>query len=130
VLRKLKVAAICSDVEDSKKFKLLLTALKNNKRLKYLNISENYLTGACFHMLKDLFFRGNKNIKTLKFYLGSSDRLFNEMFEEMQKFWEEMIRRSAFTTLKTLILSKGNQIQFKKECANNKQAVMYIRENA
>ena len=63
--------------------KLFLRAIKNNSKLKYLNISENYLTGACFHILKDIFLRGNKNIKTLKFYLNSSDRLLNEMFLEL-----------------------------------------------
>lgn len=82
-LRKLKFAAICQDLEDSKKLKFLLRAIRNNKSLKYLNISENYMTGACFHMLKDIFFRGSGQIKTLKFYLNSSDRLFNEMFLEL-----------------------------------------------
>ena len=82
-IKKLKVAAICQDMEDSKKLKLLLRAIRNNYKLKYINISENFLTGACFHMLKDIFFRGNKNVKTLKFYLSSSDRLFNEMFLEL-----------------------------------------------
>ena len=70
-------------MEDSKKFKLLLRAIRLNKKLKYINISENFLTGSCFHMLKDIFFRGNHNIRTLKFYLSSSDRLFNEMFLEL-----------------------------------------------
>lgn len=82
-IRKLKMAAVCQDMEDSKKLKLILRAIRINKKLKYINISENYLTGACFHMLKDIFFRGNKNVKTLKFYLSSSDRLFNEMFLEL-----------------------------------------------
>ena len=70
-------------MEDSKKLKQLLRAIRNNQRLKYINISENFLTGACFHMLKDVFFRGHKTVKTLKFYLSSSDRLFNEMFLEL-----------------------------------------------
>ena len=77
-------------MEDSRKLKLLLRAVRLNSKLKYLNVSENFLTGACFHMLKDIFFRGNKNIKILKFYLGSSDRLFNEMFLELQRFYEEL----------------------------------------
>lgn len=109
-IKKLKVAAICQDMEDSKKLKLLLRAIRNNTRLKYLNISENFLTGACFHMLKDIFFRGHRNIRTLKFYLGSSDRLFNEMFLELQRFYEELVRRGPSINLKTIILSKGNEI--------------------
>ena len=72
-------------MEDSRKLKLLLRAVRLNRKLKYLNVSENFLTGACFHMLKDIFFRGNRNIVTLKFYLSSSDRLFNERFLELQR---------------------------------------------
>jgi len=128
-LRKLKVAAICNDMEDSKKFKLLLRALKTNSRLKYLNISENYLTGACFHMLKDIFFRGQRNFKTLKFYLASSDRLWNEMFLELQRFYEELVRRGPFTPLKTLILSKGHPIKFKSEI-HEKKEVLYVGDQA
>ena len=63
--------------------KLILKAIRNNKRLNYLNVSENFMTGSSFHILKDIFFWSNRNIKTLKFYLGSSDRLFNEMFLEL-----------------------------------------------
>jgi len=100
-------------MEDSKKLKLLLRAVRINQKLKYLNISENYLTGACFHMLKDIFFRGNKNIKILKFYLNSSDRLFNEMFLELQRFYEELVRRGPYIELRYLIISKGNIIKFK-----------------
>jgi hypothetical protein len=77
------MAAVCQDMEDSKKLKLVLRAIRLNTKLKYVNISENFLTGACFHMLKDIFFRGNRNVKVLKFYLSSSDRLFNEMFLEL-----------------------------------------------
>lgn len=126
-LKKLKVAAICQDTEDSKKLKLLLKALRLNSKLKYLNLSENYLTGACFHMLKDLFFRGQKNIKTFKFYLSSSDRLFNEMFLELQRFFEELVRRGSYTELKTLIVSKGNFIKFKQELGK-KSEILYLGE--
>ena len=70
-------------MEDSKKMKLILKAIRNNKRLNYLNVSENFMTGASFHILKDIFFWSTRNIKTLKFYLASSDRLFNEMFLEL-----------------------------------------------
>lgn len=43
-------------MEDSKKMKLILKAIRNNKRLNYLNVSENFMTGASFHILKDIFF--------------------------------------------------------------------------
>jgi hypothetical protein len=79
-------------------------------------------------MLKDIFFRGNRNVKTLKFYLGSSDRLFNEMFLELQRFYEELVRRGPITNLKTLILSKGNEIKFKEEISQKKN-VLFISEN-
>lgn len=102
-------------MEDSRRFKLLLRAVRLNHTLNYINISENYLTGACFHMLKDIFFRGNWNIHTMKFYLNSSDRLFNEMFLELQRFYEELVWRGPQINLKILILSKNNVILFKDE---------------
>lgn len=81
------------DNEDAKKYKMLLRAVKRNSRIKFLNISENYMTGACFHVLKDILLK-NTMIKTLKFYSSSSDKFFNEMFIEMQRFFEEIIRKN------------------------------------
>ena len=114
-------------MEDSRKLKLLLRAVRLNRKLKYLNVSENFLTGACFHMLKDIFFRGYKNITTLKFYLSSSDRLFNEMFLELQRFYEVLVRRAPQINLKNLILSKGNTLKFKEEIKHQAK-VLYLGE--
>lgn len=62
---------MCEDNEDAKKYKLLLRAARRNivrgGKLKFINVSENFMTGACFHALKDILLK-NKNIKTLKFY--------------------------------------------------------------
>ena len=113
-IKTLHVAALSQDHEDAKKMRCLIRALKKNSRIKYLNISENFLTPACFHVLRDVFLKGT-NIKTLKFYLASSDRLFNEMFLEMQRFYEDLIRKGAALALKTLIVSKNNAMDFKKE---------------
>lgn len=79
-----------------------------------LNISENFLTSACFHVLKDIFMK-NRKVRTLKFYLSSSDKLFNEMFIELQRFFEELIRKGPILALKYLIVSKKNKMRFKKE---------------
>ncbi|CDW75705.1 UNKNOWN [Stylonychia lemnae] len=119
-------AAISQDNEDAKKMKFLLRAVKKNNKIKYLNISENYLTSACFHVLKDTFIK-NRRIKTLKFYLASSDKLFNEMFVELQRFFEEIIRRATTLALRKIIVSKENQIKFKKEISEEK-SVLYIGE--
>lgn len=73
--------------------RMLIRSIQRCKKLKELNISENYLTPACFHVLRDVFLRTN-TVKVFKFYLASSDRLFNEMFLELQRFNEELIRRS------------------------------------
>lgn len=106
--------------------KMLLRSVKKNTKIKALNISENYLTSACFHVLKDIFLK-NRTIKTLKFYLASSDRLFNEMFIELQRFFEEIIRKGTTLALRYIIVSKGNKLKFKKEIAEEK-SVLYIGE--
>lgn len=62
--------------------RMILRAVKKNQNLTMLNISENFLTSACFHVLKDIFLK-NRKVRTLKFYLSSSDKLFNEMFIEL-----------------------------------------------
>ena len=62
--------------------RMLLRSIMKCRKLKFLNISENYLNPACFHVLRDVFLRAN-TIKYFKFYLASSDRLFNEMFLEL-----------------------------------------------
>lgn len=129
-LKTLNIAAMSEDNEDAKKFKLLLRSVRRNSqrggRIKYLNISENYMTSACFHSLKDILLK-NRNIKTLKFYSQASDKFFNEMFIEMQRFFEEVIRKGSFITLRNIILSKGNKMKFKKEIADEK-SVLYIGE--
>ena len=51
----IQIAAIAQDFEDSKKFKPLLRAVKKNTNITYLNISENYMSPACFHSLRDVF---------------------------------------------------------------------------
>ena len=94
----------------------LLRAVRYNQKIKTLNISENFLTPACFHILRDVFLRQNK-IETLKFYCASSDRLFSEMFLELQRFYEELIRRGSALNLETLIVSKNNPINFQEEIA-------------
>ncbi len=86
---------------------MLLRALLRCKKLKKLNISENYLTPACFHVLRDIFIRSS-SMRYFKFYLASSDRLFNEMFLELQRFNEELIRRGKELTLKMYTVSKGH----------------------
>ena len=125
-IKSLHIAALSQDNEDAKKMRCLLRAIKNNSRIRTLNMSENYLTGACFHVLRDVFLKQNK-IKVLKFYLASSDRLFNEMFLELQRFFEEIIRRGTALELKTLIVSKGNAIDFKEEILTE-SSVLYIGE--
>jgi len=72
--------------------RMLLRAVRHSKKIKSLNISENFLTPACFHVLRDIFVKAS-TVKSLKFYLASSDRLFNEMFLELQRFYEEIIRK-------------------------------------
>ena len=94
IIKTLHVASLSQDHDDAKKMRFLIRALKKNQRVKYLNISENFLTPACFHCLRDVFLKSNK-IKTLKFCLASSDRLFNEMFLEMQRFYEDLIRKGT-----------------------------------
>lgn len=86
------------------------------------------MSAACFHALKDIVVK-NRNIKTLKFYSQTSDKIFNDMFIEMQRFFEEIIRKAQFSGLKHLILSKGNKIRFKKEIAVHK-SVLYIKESS
>ena len=81
-LKTLSIAALSADNEDAKKMRMLLRAVLKCKKLKTLNISENYLTPACFHVLRDVFVRST-SIRNFKFYLASSDRLFNEMFLEL-----------------------------------------------
>ena len=71
-LRVLNIASLSEDNEDAKKLKFLLRAVKRNSikgggRIKFLNISENYMSAACFHSLKDILLK-NRNVKTLKFY--------------------------------------------------------------
>ena len=94
------------------------------RKLKFLNISENYLNPACFHVLRDVFLRAN-TIKYFKFYLASSDRLFNEMFLELQRFNEELIRRGTECVLKQYTVSKGNKMDFRKE-VGLESSVVYI----
>jgi len=125
-IKQLHIAALSQDNEDAKKMRCLIRALKKNPRVKFLNISENFLTPACFHTLRDVFLRANR-IKTLKFYLASSDRLFNEMFLEMQRFYEDIIRKGASLALKTLIVSKGNAMDFKAQI-QTESTVLYIGE--
>jgi hypothetical protein len=72
------------------------------------------MTPACFHVLRDVFLKSN-TVKYFKFYLASSDRLFNEMFLELQRFNEEVIRRGQDIVLKQYVLSKGNKMDFRKE---------------
>lgn len=86
------IAALSQDHEDAKKMRMLLRAVRHSKKIKSLNISENFLTPACFHVLRDIFVKAS-TVKSLKFYLASSDRLFNEMFLELQRFYEEIIRK-------------------------------------
>jgi hypothetical protein len=93
---------------------MLLRTIMKCKRLKFLNISENYLNPACFHVLRDVFLRAN-TVKYFKFYLASSDRLFNEMFLELQRFNEELIRRGSELVLKQYTVSKSNKMDFRKE---------------
>ena len=125
-IKKLHIAALSQDNEDAKKMRMLLRAVKNNQYIRMLNISENYLTAACFHIFRDVFLKQNK-IKVLKFYLASSDRLFNEMFLELQRFFEEIIRRGSALELKTLIVSKGNPIDFKEEILTE-STVLFVGE--
>ena len=49
------------------------------------------------------------------------------MFIEMQRFFEEIIRKGQFITLKNLIRSKGNKMKVKKEISEEK-SVLYIAE--
>ena len=107
--------------------RMLLRSLLRSKKLKALNLSENYLTPACFHVLRDVFLRTN-TVKYFKFYLASSDRLFNEMFLELQRFNEELIRRSTELVLKQYVLSKGNKMDFRKE-TRQEASVVYIGAN-
>jgi hypothetical protein len=125
-IKVLQIAALSQDAEDAKKIRFLLNALKKNRRIKSLNISENYFTPACFHVLRDIFMK-NDRIKTLKFYLASSDRLFNEMFLDLQRFYEELIRRGlqAAFNLRTLIVSKKNPMNFPVE-VRMESTVLYI----
>lgn len=129
-LKTIHMAAMSEDTEDAKKLKFLLRAVRRNQirggRIKFLNVSENYLTSACFHALKEILIK-NRNIKTLKFYSQASDRFFNDMFIEMQRFFEEIIRKGQFIALKNIILSKGNKMKFKKEITEEK-SVLYIAE--
>lgn len=114
-IRILNLASISEDNEDAKKLKFILRAVKRNRgRIKRLNVSENYMSGACFHSLREALLK-NRNIKSLKFYSQTSDKFFNDMFLEMTRFFEEIVRKAQFTSLKSLILSKGNKMRFKRE---------------
>ena len=126
-LKKIGIAALSQDNEDAKKMRMMLRSLLKCKKLKTLNISENYLTPACFHVLRDVFLKAN-TVKYFKFYLASSDRLFNEMFLELQRFNEELIRRGSDLALKQYVLSKGNKMDFRKEI-KQECPVVYIGEN-
>lgn len=106
---------------------MLLRSILKCKKLKTFNVSENYLTPACFHVLRDVFLRAN-TVKYFKLYLASSDRLFNEMFLELQRFNEELIRRGSEIVLKQYVLSKGNKMDFRKEI-KKECSVVYIGEN-
>ena len=105
---------------------MLIRSIRYNQSIHTLNISENYLTPACFHILRDVFLRQNKILK-FKFYCASSDRLFNEMFLEMQRFYEELIRRGSQLKLETLVVSKNNPIDFQLEIALESSA-LYVGE--
>ena len=113
-MKKLGLAALSQDNEDAKKLRMLIRSLLKCKKLKTLNVSENYMNPACFHVLRDVFLRLN-TIKYFKFYLASSDRLFNEMFLELQRLNEELIRRGNDIVLKQYVLSKGNKMDFRRE---------------
>ncbi len=115
------------DNEDAKKLRMLLRSIQKCKKLKTLNVSENYMTPACFHVMRDVFLRTN-TVKYFKFYLASSDRLFNEMFLELQRFNEELIRRGNELVLKQYVLSKSNKMDFRKDIKSD-SFVVYIGEN-
>jgi Ran GTPase-activating protein (RanGAP) involved in mRNA processing and transport len=70
-LKELGLAALSEDQTTAKTFKLLLRAVRRNQarggRIKSVNVSENYMSPACFHALKDVVVK-NRNVKTLKFY--------------------------------------------------------------
>lgn len=70
-IRILNIATMSEDSNGAKKYKFLLRAVKRNiakgGRIKFLNVSENYLNAACFHCLKEVLLK-NRNIRTLKFY--------------------------------------------------------------
>ena len=86
-------------------------AVRRNTKIRTLSISENFLSPACFHILRDVIVKQNK-IKVLKLCCASSDRLFNEMFLELQRLFEELIRKGSELSLQTLHVSKGNPIDF------------------
>jgi hypothetical protein len=46
--------------------------------------------------------------------LASSERLIDEMFPELERFFQEIVKRGA-PTLKEIILSKGNNIKFREK---------------
>ena len=56
-LKKLGIAALSQDNEDAKKYRMLLRSVLKCKKLKTLNVSENFLSPACFHVLRDVFLR-------------------------------------------------------------------------
>ena len=56
-IKKLHIAALSQDNDDAKKMRMLIRAVKNNTVIRMLNISENYLTAACFHIFRDVFLK-------------------------------------------------------------------------
>jgi hypothetical protein len=56
-LKKLGIAALSQDNEDAKKYRMLIRSVLKCKKLKTLNVSENFLSPACFHVLRDVFLR-------------------------------------------------------------------------
>ena len=54
---KLSIAAISRDMEDAKCFKNLLRAVRYNSKICELDVSENLMTPACFHVLRDCIVR-------------------------------------------------------------------------
>ena len=73
------------------------------------------MTPACFHMLKDVLLR-KPQIRHFKMHMASSDRLFNEMFLEIHRFYEDLVRRGPSSALKIIELSKGMPpIKFREE---------------
>ena len=81
-------------MDDAKRLRMLLRVLRICPQLRSIACSENFLTPACFHQLRDLVLRA-PHLRHLKMYLSSSERLFNEMFLELQRFMEDLIRSGS-----------------------------------